>query len=433
MLNETHDARAASWVPAANDPHSDFPLQNLPLCVFSRTDGQARIGVGIGDQILDLAQALSQDLLAGLDPAVQSACRASTLNRLFALGRPALSALRSAVWHLLESGAPQQTDTAACLAAQQDARFGVPCEIGDYTDFFTSFNHADNCAKIMRAGLPVSENFHQLPIAYHGRASSVVASGTPVLRPRGQWRDPQSGRTAFGPSTRLDFELEVAMYIGPGNARGQSIPIDEAENHLAGFSLLNDWSARDIQMWEAQPLGPFLGKNFQSTVSPWVVTLDALAPFRTPPPPREADLPALQDYLQMPAGARGFDLRLEAHVQTSAMRAAGAPAVRVSASRFARDCNWNPQQMIAHHTVNGCNLRPGDLLGSGTVSGPEPGTEGCLLERTRGGRQSITLPNGESLGFLRDGDEVILSAYCEAEGARRIGFGSCTGRVVAAG
>lgn len=433
-LDHTHDLDARSWVDAANDERSDFPLQNLPLCLFRPFPGLAmRAGIGIGDQVLDLGLAASGGLLEGLSDEILGALKGSRLNELFALGADAMTALRRAAWKVLEAGYARRDEVP--LSPMAAAEFGLPCEVGDYTDFFSSLNHAMNTFRLFRPGQVFLPNYRHLPIAYHGRASSIVASGTPVVRPLGQARPHPEKPPQFGPSRKIDFEVELGFYVGTGNALGTRIALDAAEQHLAGVSLLNDWSARDLQAWESQPLGPFLSKNFASTVSPWVVTLDALAPFRAPLVAREADDPEPQDYLRatLNDASGAFDIRIDTLLQTQAMREAGAPPVRISQAKFARDAWWTPAQMVAHHTVNGCNLRPGDLIGTGTISGPEDGTQGSILELTHGGAKPISLPNGETRAFVEDGDEVTLVAWCERPGFRRIGLGRCTGRIAPAG
>jgi len=436
VIDHTHDPERRSWVSSANAPLADFPLQNLPLCMFRRHAEGAEFGsgVGIGDQLLDLRAARKAGLLTELPEHVAQALEQPRLNALFALGRPALRALRHATWHALEAGFDRRDAAARCLVAQADAEFGLPCEIGDYTDFFSSLNHAMNTFRLFRPGQTFLPNFKHLPIAYHGRASSIVASGTPFARPHGQLRPNADQGPVFGPARKIDFEVELGFHVGAGNALGEPIALDDAEDHLAGVSILNDWSARDIQAWESQPLGPFLSKNFASTLAPWVVTLDALAPFRAPLAARGPDDPAPMDYLHSSRNAAlgAFDIRIDTLLQSAAMRGRGMEPARISSARFARDAWWTPAQMVAHHTVNGCNLRPGDLIGSGTISGPNDGTQGSLIELTWGGAKPLVLPNGESRAFLDDGDEVTLVAWCAREGYCRIGLGRCVGRVTAA-
>ena len=429
MRDHTHDAAARSWLPSANADGCDFPLQNLPLGIV-----QSRAAVAIGDQVLDLPAALDAGLLATLPATLQQALRAPALNPLFGLGRGAVRSLRLALFAGLREGAPDAGRWAECLRPAAAATPGLPCEIGDYTDFFASLHHARNTFNLFRAGQPFLPNYKHLPIAYHGRSSSIFASPKDFQRPLGQTRPDLNAPPLFGPSRKLDFEVELGFWVGAGNAHGQAVALDDAEQHLAGVCLLNDWSARDVQAWESQPLGPFLAKNFVSAVSPWVVTLDALAPFRAPLATREADDPPGMAYLASAGNdALGaFDIQINTLLQTAAMRAAGLPPVVVSQANAARDLWWTPAQMVAHHTVGGCNLRPGDLIGSGTVSGPEPGSEGSLLELTWGGSRPVALPNGETRAFLLDGDEVTLTAWCERPGNRRIGLGQCVGRVLPA-
>lgn len=429
-LNHTHDPSVDSWVESAQAVQTDFPLQNLPLCVFSdqQTPNITRLGVGIGDQVLDLASSLPQ--LQGLPEAVQIALKAPRLNALLALGRDAMTQVRQAVWTMLS--APFGDRTAAhALRPMGALQWHVPCDIGDYTDFFASPNHAHNTFNLFRPGQVFLPNFDHLPIAYHGRASSIVISGHPLQRPWGQLRPHPDQDPEVAPSRKLDIEVELGFYIATGNPLGQTVGLGHADRLLAGVSLLNDWSARDIQAFESQPLGPFLSKNFCSSVAPWVVTLDALAPFRAPAAPRSASSAPLRGYLQSEENATlgMLDIQLVTLLQTETMRMNGQPPVQISQAAFARDVCWTPAQMVAHHTLGGCNLRPGDLLGSGTISGPEPGTEGSLLEMTWNGTRPLVLPNGETRSFLHDGDEVTLTAWCEGPGFRRIGLGQCTTRI----
>ena len=408
-----------SWVDSANLPASDFPVQNLPYGRFRSAAQPAwRIGVAIGDQVLDL-QACG--LLHGDD-----------LNPLMAAGPAAQAALRQALSQGLRGGSAQQAAWAACLLPQAQAEMALPCRIGDYTDFYTGIHHANTVGRLFRPDNPLLPNYKWVPIGYHGRASSIVVSGTAFHRPVGQTMAPGASTPGVGPSARMDYELELAAYVGTANALGEAVPIAQAEQQLFGLSLLNDWSARDLQAWEYQPLGPFLAKNFASTVSPWIVTLAALAPFRSAFE-RPAGDPQPLPYLDSPANRAGghIDIQLEVWLQTPAMRAAGLPAQRLMQSNF-RDAYWTLAQLVAHHTVNGCNLQPGDLLGSGTISGPAPGQGGSLLEQSQGGKTPLTLANGETRTFLQDGDTVVLRAFCERAGARRIGFGDCAGTLLAA-
>ncbi len=426
-----------SWVESAHDPATDFPIQNLPFGVFRRagSDEAPRVGVAIGDQVLDLSACFAEGMLAGVaETPLGDACRAPALNALMAMGRGAAAALRAEVAAALRAGGtPSRYDrerAARVLVPQADAELFVPAVVGDYTDFYASVHHATNVGRLFRPDQPLLPNYKWVPIGYHGRASSLVPSGSPVRRPAGQRKGPTDDAPTVGPSRMLDYELEVGAFVGEGNALGTPVPLAGAGSRLFGLCLVDDWSARDVQAWEYQPLGPFLGKSFVTTVSPWVVTLDALDPFRAPAAPRPAGDPAPLAYLS-DAGDQaggGFEITLEAWLATARMREAGAAPVRLSRGSF-RDMYWTFGQMLAHHTVNGCNLRPGDLLASGTVSGPEAGALGCLLEMTRRGAEPVALPGGETRAFLEDGDEVILRGYCEREGVGRIGFGECRGRV----
>jgi len=430
-IDDTHRPELESWVESAADPATDFPLSNLPLGIFRRERGTPRPGVAIGDQVLDLAAAATDGLLAAA-PAAADACGGTTLNALAALPVAERVRFRRALHALLRA------DTAEGLAArgraelvpQADVELLLPLRIGDYTDFYASVFHATNVGSMFRPENPLLPNYKWVPIGYHGRASSIVPSGTPVRRPVGQTRDDASAPPVVGPSQRLDYELEVGFVIGTGNALGVPVPIGDAQAHLFGLCLLNDWSARDVQTWEYQPLGPFLAKNFASTVSPWIVTAEALAPFRTRAFARPDGDPAPLPYLSDEDDARqgGFDVRLEVWLTSARMREEGLAPARISASRLA-DLYWTAAQLITHHTMNGCNLQPGDLLGSGTVSGEAKEERGCLLELTWRGTDPLTLPTGESRRFLADGDEVTLRGACERDGFRRIGFGECRGVV----
>lgn len=434
-LDETHDPDARSWIDAANRPGADFPLQNLPFGVFRHGSGAWRIGVAIGDQLFDLAAAVATGLLDPLDDRVRLACRLSRLNGLMSLGPAAWTALRRRLHALLRAGSRQADEaretTSRCLVDLAEVELALPVDIGDYTDFYASIHHATNVGRMLRPDQPLLPNYKWVPIAYHGRASSVVVSGTPIRRPRGQVRAENADAPAVIPTRALDYELEVGAYIGVGNDLGVPIPIDEADGRIFGVCLLNDWSARDVQAWEYQPLGPFLSKSFATTVSPWVVTLDALRPYRVPRPPRpEGDPPPLP-YLDGPddRAAGALALVLEVWLSTAGMRARGLPPHRVSQGRF-RDMYWTFAQMVAHHSSNGCNLRTGDLIGSGTVSGPEEHSRGCLLELAWRGTAPIVLPSGERRAFLEDGDEVVFRGRAEAPGHPGIGFGECRGCVV---
>ncbi|MEJ8859316.1 fumarylacetoacetase [Variovorax robiniae] len=415
----THDAALTSWLESANDPATDFPIQNLPFGRYrSEDDGTWSIGVAIGDQVLDLRR-------AGI---VQN----SQMNQLMRLPRDARQAIRQAISEGLRRGSPHEKPFRSALIAQSNVQMGLPCEIGDYTDFYTSIHHATTVGKQFRPDNPLLPNYKWVPIGYHGRASSIGVSGCSFPRPVGQTRTPDSDSPTFGPCARLDYELEIGVFISRPNILGERIPMASAEDHVFGIALFNDWSARDIQGWEYQPLGPFLSKNFASTLSPWMVTLEALAPYRktfTRPEGDPRPLPYLDSPTNRAMGA--IDIELEVWLQTPAMQKAGSPGERLMRSNYA-DAYWTVAQMVAHHTVNGCNLRAGDLFGSGTLSGPEAGQGGSLLELSDGGKRPIHLANGETRTFLEDGDTVILRGYCQREGFRRIGFGECRGTVLPA-
>ncbi|MCC7181319.1 MAG: fumarylacetoacetase [Acidobacteria bacterium] len=434
MVNDTLDPRLRSWVASAQAPGTDFPVQNLPFGVFSREGEAPRIGVAIGDQILDLALAAREGVLDASLGATVDAVQAPALNALMALGRPTATALRAQLSLLLrahEAAAPSDAVLRSrLLVPQAEAVMHLPAHVGDYTDFYASVHHATNVGALFRPDNPLLPNYKWMPIGYHGRASSLVPDGTPVPRPTGQRKAADAAMPTVGPSQSLDYEVEIGAFIGRGNALGSPVPLAEAEDHLFGLCLVNDWSARDVQAWEYQPLGPFLGKSFATTVSPWVVTLDALAPFRAPRAARPEGDPAPLPYLDTPAdrAAGAFDITIEAALSTARMRAAGHAPARLARTNAA-GLYWTIGQMVAHHAMNGCNLRPGDLLASGTVSGPTPDSLGCLLELTRRGAQPVALPTGESRAFLQDGDEVIFTAFCAREGATRIGFGKCRGRI----
>ncbi len=435
-LNETHDPALRSWVASANAADTDFPIQNLPFAVFRRRgSGEAfRGGVAIGDRIVDLQAALAAGVFEGDARAAAQAACADSLNALMALGAAHWSALRLALSRALREGSAARAALEGGLVAQADAEYALPAKIGDYTDFYIGIHHATAVGKLFRPDNPLLPNYKWVPIGYHGRGSSIVVSGTPLRRPNGQSRPSSEGGVPnFGPSQRFDIELELGFLIGPGNALGEPIAIERAEQHLFGVALFNDWSARDIQPWEYQPLGPFLAKNFGSTLAPWVVTMEALAPFRAPfahPAGDPAPLPYLDSAANRAQGA--LDIDLEVWLQTAKMRAAGEPAVRIAHSNSREASYWTPAQLIAHHSVGGCNLQPGDLLGSGTLSGPGAGQSGSLLELTQGGKQPIALPNGESRTFLEDGDTLSLKGSCSGAGKRRIGFGDCVGSVLPA-
>jgi fumarylacetoacetase len=413
-----------SWVDAANDPASDFPLQNLPYGVFRR-DGMTRIGVAIGDQILDLHACAHRGLLAGLPGEIAAACSAVRMNLLMSLGPASWSALRRELTSLLDADQPNAQAYETLLIPMRDVEMLLPAAIGDYTDFYASIHHATRVGKLLRPDNPLLPNYKYVPIGYHGRASSIVVSGAEITRPSGQTK-PTAADPIFGPTRALDYELEVGLFIGPGNSLGQPIPIASAEEHIFGLCLLNDWSARDLQSWESQPLGPFLAKSFATTISPWIVPLEALAPYRVAAPQRPEGDPTPLPYLT--SASQTIDLTLEVYLQSRIMRDAGAPAMRLSTSNL-RDLYWTPAQLITHHTSNGCNLRPGDLLATGTISGPAEGSEGCLLEKKLN-PEPIRLPSGEQRVFLEDGDQVAFRALAQRPGLPQIGFGECTGFVV---
>ena len=434
MLNETHNTALKSWVASANTPGTDFPIQNLPFAVFRRQGSSEALrgGVAIGDQILDLAAVAKAGLLTGEAAAAALAGAQDKLNALMAMGASACSALRLALSRALREGSAEQVTLQNCLVPQAEAEYGVPARIGDYTDFYTSVHHATHIGQQFRPDNPLLPNYKWVPIAYHGRASSIGVSGQQFRRPVGQTMPPGAQAPSFGPCKRLDIELELGIFVGSGNALGDSVPISEAEDHVFGICLLNDWSARDIQGWEYQPLGPFLAKNFATTVAPWVVTMEALAPFRVAFTRPELD-PQPMAYLDSAANRSGgaFDIQLQVGLQTPKMRAAGQADASICRTSY-RHAYWTLAQMLTHHTVNGCNLQPGDLFGSGTLSGPTLDQAGALIELTTGGKNPIALPNGEQRTWLEDGDSVVLRGWCERDGAARIGFGECVGTVLPA-
>ena len=437
-LNHTHDPAATSWVTSANLAGTDFPIQNLPLAVFRRAGSLEayRGGVAIGDQVIDLAAAHAAGVLDGLGAQALAAASGPALNHFFAEGPAAWRALRHGLFDVLLAGAsgPKVEALRACLVPQDAVEFTVPTRVANYTDFYTSIHHARNVGKVIRPDDPLSPNFQWLPIAYHGRASSVVISGTAFHRPHGQALPPGAKAPIYGPCARLDYELEMGFYVGPGNALGAPVPLGEAEAQIFGMCLLNDWSARDHQFWEMNPLGPFLGKNFCTSVSPWIVTMEALAPYRVPAVERPAPEPQPLAYLDGAANRAlgGIDVQLTVGIASAQHRAQGLDAAEVSRTSF-RHQYWTVAQMVTQHTVGGCNLQPGDLLGTGTISGPTALEAGALVELSRGGQQSITLAGtGEQRTFLADGDTVILRGWCEAPGAARIGFGTCQGTVLPA-
>jgi len=429
VIDQTHDPEARSWLASAQD-HPEFPVQNLPLGVFSPADGRPRGGVAIGDSILDLA---------GVAPLLDGGAReaallagGAVLNPLLGAGRVPLRALRRGLFALLTEPA-RQAEVRPHLYPAPECRVHLPVAIGDYTDFYAGIHHAVTVGSLFRPDNPLLPNYKHVPIGYHGRASSVRVSGGEVVRPNGQTKAPDAEAPRFGPSARLDYELEMAIWVGTGNALGEPVPIAEAAEHIAGLSLLNDWSARDIQAWEYQPLGPFLAKSFHTTVSPWIVTLDALAPYRTAQPARAQGDPEPLPYLfaahDQDAGA--FNLTMDVHLSTARMRGDGQEPFRLSRGRMT-SMYWTAAQLLTHHASNGCNLRPGDLLGTGTLSGEGRESMGSLLELSGGGKQPVELGNGETRTFLEDGDEVIITAFAEAEGFVRLGFGECRARIAPA-
>jgi fumarylacetoacetase len=412
-LDNTHDPQLKSWVESANEPGCDFPIQNLPFGIFKRKgkNEAPRGGVAIGDQILDLA---CLDIRTG-----------PTLNGIAAMGSAVWTQIRRRLSRMLaKKTAPKKLSK--YLVPMKQAQLFLPVNIGDYTDFFAGIHHATNMGRMLRPDNPLLPNYKWLPIGYHGRGSSIVVSGTRIVRPNGQSKPADQAQPAFGPSRRLDYEAELGFVVGPGNRLGKSIPVKEALNHIFGVVLLNDWSARDIQAWEYQPLGPFLAKSFATTISPWIVTLEALAPYRCAAFARaEHDprpLPYLLDEVDQREG--GFAIEVEMHLCSAKMKS----PVRLSRGSF-RDSYWTVAQLVAHHTSNGCNLRPGDLLGSGTLSGASPDSFGSLMELTQGGKQPLSLPGGESRSFLEDGDEVIEKGYCQSQDSVRIGFGETAGMI----
>ena len=448
--NETHDPAMRSWVESANQPGCDFPIQNLPFGVFrAAPGGEARVGVAIGNQVFDVSAAAERGLFSPDDEACEaaSACNAGALNRLMALEGRYWSALRKRIFQLLRhdasAGAPDKPAVGLLglaglrervpLLPMAEVEMLLPAQMGDYTDFYASLYHAEKVGSMFRPDNPLLPNYKWLPVGYHGRASSLLPSGTPVRRPRGQVRSDPNAPPVFAPTQRLDYEIEAGFFVGPGNNLGEPLPIAEAERHIFGMCLVNDWSARDVQSWEYQPLGPFLSKSFATTISPWVVTLEALAHYRTLAFVREPANSCLLPHLFDPGDQQygGLELTVEAWLNSNKMRELGIGPMRLSRASMV-DMYWTMAQMLTHHASNGCNLRPGDLLASGTISGPSKDARGCLLELTSGGKEPITLPSGEQRSFLEDGDEVILRGYCERKGAARIGFGECRGVVLPA-
>ena len=435
-LDHTHDLALRSWVASANSADTDFPIQNLPLGMAraAGSTGAFRPVTAIGDQVLDLIAAAELGALSDALGAVLRTCEGHGLNPLMAIGPDLRRQLRHELVAALrdEAGPKQATALAPALKPMADVEMTLPCRIGDYTDFYAGIHHATTVGKLFRPDNPLLPNYKWVPIGYHGRVSSIGVSGQTFRRPLGQTKAPDAEAPGFGPVKRLDYELEVGALVATGNEPGRPVPIDEAEQHLFGLVLLNDWSARDLQAWEYQPLGPFLSKSFATTISPWVITMEALAPFRrafTRPDGDPQPLPYLDGAANRERGAIG--IRLEVHLQTRAMRDAGQAPARLTASDFSQ-AYWTVAQMLTHHASNGCNLQTGDLFGSGTMSGPTADQGGSLLELTQGGKQAITLPGGEQRLFLQDGDSVALVGRCEAPGRRAIGFGPCVGTVMPA-
>jgi fumarylacetoacetase len=435
-MNITHDPSIQSWVESANSDFTDFPLQNLPFGVFRRkgSSGKGTVGIALGDSIISLSGVERALPFEGTARVAVPAFAEDSLNAFMACGSACWSSVRRQVFDLFRNDRPGADELRgkleSALVPAADAELLLPARIGDYTDFYASIFHATNVGTMLRPDNPLFPNYKYVPIAYHGRSSSIVISGTPVRRPMGQTKDDSQPHPSFGPSRNLDYEQEMGIFIGPGNKQGAAIPIESAGEHLFGLCLLNDWSARDIQKWEYQPLGPFLAKNFATSISPWIVTMEALEPFRTPAFHRDDGDPQPLPYLLSGTDQKSgsFAITLEVLLATRSMRARGLAPHFVSRSNFS-DLYWTVAQMLVHHTSNGCNLQPGDLLGTGTVSGREKNARGCLLELTWRGKEPLALPSGEVRTFLEDGDEVTLRGFAERAGARRIGFGTCTGIV----
>ena len=430
-LNETHDPDLTSWVSGANDADTDFPVQNLPFGVYTDpVSGAGKVGIAIGDMILDVTAARAKGVIGGAADDAAGACAGDKLNELMAMGGRHWSALRAAVSRALrsdtEEGEAAEAAANEILVAHADVTMRLPARIGDYTDFYSSIFHATNVGKMLRPDNPLMPNYKHIPIAYHGRASSIVPSGDVCKRPVGQTKAPDADAPSFGPSMAFDYETEMGFFVGPGNPLGQPVSIAEAEDHVFGLCILNDWSARDIQAWEYQPLGPFLAKSFASHISPWVVTMEALAPFRCGAYDRPDGDPTPLPYLSSPdnEASGGFDVQIEVSIASAQMRDAGT-SPHVLAVTNMQHLYWTIFQMLTHHTSNGCNVRPGDMMGTGTISGPTEDALGSILEITKRGAEPVALPSGEERKFLADGDELIMRAWCNADGARRIGFGDC--------
>ena len=434
-IDHTHNPDLRSWVESANQPDTDFPIQNLPFGVFRRRNSSEtpHIGVAMGDRVLDLALIQERGILKELPEQLQTACKEPQLNSLMALGTWASSSLRDRLSKILSWDSPKTPEITNSLLPMDEIELLLPAKIGDYTDFYSSIFHATNVGKLFRPDNPLLPNYKYVPIAYHGRASSIVISGTSIKRPHGQQKIPQEQVPTFGASKLLDYEVELGFFVGTGNQLGQTIPIEDAQKYIFGLCLVNDWSARDIQAWEYQPLGPFLGKSFATSISPWVVTLEALAPFRCPSFSRPEGDPVPLPYLtsSMDKQQGGTDITLEMSISSLQMRQENIEPLLLSRASFSQ-MYWTLAQMLTHHSSNGCNLCPGDLIASGTVSGAEEGSKGSLLEISQRGSNTITLPSGEKRKFLVDGDEVILRGYCQKKGSVRIGFGECRGIVMSA-
>ncbi len=434
LLNQTHNPDLTSWVTSANVAECDFPIQNLPFAIFRRAGSAEafRGAVAIGDQVLDLAALAALNLFSKNLQQALHACSQPQLNDFMAMPQTTWSALRLALSQALATGSALQSSIATTLIAQTDIEFDLPCKIGDYTDFYTSINHATTIGSFFRPDNPLLPNYKWVPIGYHGRSSSITVSGTDFHRPVGQTKAPTADQPTLGPCKRLDYEMEVGIYIGAGNEMGSPIDIEQTDQYVFGMCLFNDWSARDIQGWEYQPLGPFLAKNFASTVSPWIITNEALAPFRQAWQRQQSD-PQPLEYLsgQQNSTLGSYDIKLEVSLQTANMRSAQIAGQKITHTSF-KHSYWTVAQMVAHHTVNGCNLQAGDFFGSGTQSGPSLDQVGSMMELTSAGKTSFTLENGESRTFLEDGDAVIMSGFCVAEGATRIGFGSVKATILPA-
>lgn len=440
LTDTTHDAALQSWVESANDPATDFPIQNLPFGVFRTGDDEPRVGIAIGDQILDVAACIEAGLFEDAELEAAKLARGSSLNALMHWGKGPASTLRQAASALLRVGTEQGAKAAKLasriLVPMGDAELLLPAKIGDFTDFYSSIFHAQRVGRMFRPDNPLLPNYKYVPIAYHGRSSTIEVSGTDFRRPIGQRRSPNAPPEelpTFEPSRGLDYEAEFAFFVGAGNQTGEAVPLDRAEDYVFGMCLLNDWSARDIQAWEYQPLGPFLSKSFASTISPWVVTLEALAPFRVSAYQRPQGDPKPLPYLHSDANESrgGLDITMEIAITSHAMREQGLEPHILSRTQF-REFYWSIFQMLTHHTSNGCRLVPGDLIGTGTVSSSGDDEMGSILEKTKRGAEPLTLPSGETRSFVDDGDEIILRGFCEREGYRRIGFGECRARVLPA-